>query len=393
MQSIAAQPSNQLRQDQGSQQLISLLVAMLAQITMEEADIAIIQAAVAQGAVKLLRSLFDVMSSEGGQQNLVSMLWHWSSQNSSMRQQVMDSGIAELQVSLLGLQHSPVQRQTAADQLSAYVSFPEQQQSSNQQPDSRLAEDLVHAGAPMALIEMLSNTYHELVRCSAANAIATLATFSPMSKLKIIAAGAYHPVVGMMGQSEPSSVREMGAVLMVTLSTGDPRDGPVFTQTEAVVQFAAIGAVPAVAEMLDPVNEPSTRIMAIQALQVMASAFDDRVQKALISAQVMPMLLDLLRVLSGRLAWDSSLDELQQPTIIGMKLKSAEILASIAINNKEHTRLLVELGVVPELIVVASDTDVPEEDREPVMRMLHHLCQTDQDVFAILNAMMSESNA
>lgn len=391
MQSITAQPSSQLRQDQDTQQLISLLVAMLSQLTMETSDQAIIQTIVSQGGVKLLRSLFDVMSSEGGQQNLVSMLWHWSTYSADIRQGVMEAGVAELQVSLLGLQHSPVQRQTAADQLSAYVSVPDQQDSDSNEPDSRLAEDLVHAGAPMPLIEMLSSRYHEQVRCSAAQALATLATFSPKSKMNIIAAGAYHPLVAMLQRAEGPRVKEMGCVLLVTLATGDPGAGPVFTQTEAAVQFAAIGAISALADMLQPVNEASTRIMAIQALHVMASTYEDRVQKALVSAQVVPPFLHLLRVLSDRLPWDRSLDELEQPTLIGMKIKSAEILAMLAVNNAAHTKVLVESGALPELVVVAADDSVPEAEREQLLRMLHHLCETDGDVLAILNAMMSET--
>ena len=366
---------------------------MLAQITSEDGDEHIIQTLVSQGAVRYLRSIHDVMSGEGAQQNLVSLLWHWTTHSTGVRQQVMDAGIAELQVGLLGLQHSPVQRRIAADQLCAYVSIPDQQQGSDQQParSSRLAEDLIHAGAPMALIELVGSRYHERVRCAAAKALATLATFCPTVKLKIIAAGACHPVVAMMGQSEPSAVRAMGALVLATLSAGDPGVGPVFTQTEAAVQFAGTGAVPALADMLRPINEPDTRIMAIQALKVMADAFDARIQTALVSAGVLPLLVDLLRVLSGRLDWDASLDDLEQPTIMGMRVTSAAILASIAVENPDYTKLLVDLGAVPELIVVASDTDIPEEEREYVMRMLHHMCQTDQDVFAILNAMMADN--
>lgn len=391
IQSITAQPSSRLRQDQDTQQLISLLVAMLSQLTMEKSDQAPIHTAVSQGGVKLLRSLFDVIASEGGQQNLVSMLWHWSTCTEDIRQQVMGIGMPELQVSLLGLQHSPVQRQTAADQLSAYVSFPTQQEDSNQKPDSRLAADLVHAGAPMQLIEMLSSRYHDQVRCSAAQAICTLATFSPKSKMNIIAAGAYHPVVAMLQRSESPAVKEAGCHLTVTLATGDPGAGPIFTQPEAAVQFAAIGAISALADMLRPVNKPSTRITAILVLHVMANAYEDRVQKALVSAQVVPLFLELLRVLSGRLPWDTSLDALEQPTIEGMKLKSAEILAMVAINNQAHTRLLVDTGAIPELVVVAAGSEVPEEDREQLLRLLHHLCKSDGDVLAILTAMMGET--
>jgi len=34
---------------------------------------------------------------------------------------------------------------------------------------------------------------------------------------------------------------------------------------------------------------------------------------------------------------------------------------------------------------------VPEEDREQLLRMLHHLCNSDGDVLAILSAMMTET--
>ena len=366
------------------------MVAMLAQITIEEADRSVIQTAAAQGAVKILRSLFEVMSGDGAQQNVVSMLWQWCTQDSDIRQQVMQCGMAEMQVALLSLQYSPVQRQTAADQLSAYVAYPTQQQDDDSEPDSHLAEDLIHAGAPMALIEMLSNRYHEQVRCSAGQAIATLATCSPGSKLKIIAAGAYHPVVAMMAPSEPVAVRESGAVLLITLTTGDPREGPVFTQDEAAVQFAAIGAIPALVDMLNPANEPSTRVMALQAVAVLASSLESRVQRALVSGNVIAVILDLLRVLAGRLHWDTALDVFQEQTLTGMRLKCAEILASVGINNKQNADLLVDSGAVPELVVVASDSTISEADRTTVMHLLHHLSKSDQDVLAILNAMMSD---
>ena len=390
MQGITSQPSSSLRQNADVQQLMSLMVAMLAQLTLEEANQSVIQTATAQGAVKMLRALFDVMSGDGAQQNVVSMLWHWAAQGGEIRQQIMDIGIAELQVNLLGLQHSPVQRQTAADQLSAYVAYPNQRREEGAEPDVRLADDLINAGAPMALIEMLDSRYHEHIRCSAGQAIATLATCSPASKLKIIAAGAFHAVVSMMAPAEPASVREYGAVLLITLATGDPREGPAFTQSEAAVQFTSIGAVSALVEMLNPVNEPSTRIMAVQALAVLSSAHENRIQKALISANIIPKALHLIRVLSGRLPWDSSFDVLEQSTLTGMQLKCSEILVSLGVDSKEHTRLLVDSGAIPELVVAASDSEVSEADRAPLMKMLRHLCNTDTDVLAILNAMMSD---
>ena len=390
LQGITSKPSSSIRQNPDVQQLMSLMVAMLAQLTLEETAQSVIQTATAQGAVKMLRSLFDVMSGDGAQQNVVSMLWHWATQGGDIRQQIMDVGIAELQVNLLGLQHSPVQRQTAADQLSAYVAYPNQRREEGTEPDARLADDLINAGAPMALIEMLSSQYHEHIRCSAGQAIATLATCSPSSKLKIIAAGALYAVVAMMAPVEPESVREYGAVLLITLATGDPRESPVFMQNEAAVQFTAIGAVTALVEMLNPVNEPSTRIMALQALAVLSSAHEDRIQKAMISAKIIPEALHLIRILAGRLPWDSSFDVLEQPTLIGMKLKCAEILVSLGVDSKEHTRLLVDAGAIPELVVAASDAEVSEADRAPLMKMLHHVCKTDTDVLAILNAMMSD---
>lgn len=387
----ASQRASHIQKDQELQQLLALMVAMLAQITVEEEDEPVIQSAVAQGAIKALRSLFDMLSGDGSQQNLVSMLWHWSARGGNIRKQVMACGMAELQVSLLGLQHSPVQRQTAADQLAAYVAYPNQVQDNTQPRDVRLAEDLINVGAPMALIEMLSSNYHELVRCSAGQAIATLATVSPGDKLKIIAAGAYRAVVGMMQPSEPAAVRESGAVLLITLATGDPAEGPVFTQNEAAVQFAAIGAIPALADMLSPVNGANTRVMALQAVSVLASALEERIQKALVSADILFVTLELLRVLAGRLEWDNSLDDLKEPTVIGMRLKCAEILACLGVNNKDHIKLLVDTGAIPEMTVVAADTDIPEAEREVIMKMLHHMCQTDGDVLAILSAMMSDN--
>lgn len=386
----ASQPASRLQKDQELQQLMALMISMLAQITIEAEDEAVIQSAVAQGAIMALRSAFDGLSGDGTQQNLVSMLWHWSARGGAVRKQIMACGMAELQVSLLGLQHSPVQRQTAADQLAAYVAYPNQVQDDTQPRDVRLAEDLINVGAPMALIEMLSSNYHELVRCSAGQAIATLATVSPGDKLKIIAAGAYRAVVGMMQPSEPAAVRESGAVLLITLATGDPEEGPVFTQNEAAVQFAAIGAIPALADMLSPVNGATTRIMALQAVSVLASALEERVQKALVSADILSVTLEMLRVLAGRLEWDSSFDELKEPTVIGMRLKCAEVLACLGVNNKDHIRLLVDAGAIQEITVVASDTDIPEAEREVIMRMLNHMCQTDGDVLAILSALMSD---
>lgn len=390
MQGTAQAPASQVRQNQDVQQLMALLMAMLAQITVEEGDEAVIHAAVAQGGVKILRSLFDVLSGDGTQQNLVSTLWHWSVQGNDVKQQIMDCGIAELQVSLMGLQHSPVQRQTAANQVAAYVAYPNQRQDDEQQPDTHLADDLINAGAPMALVEMLSSGYHEQVRGSAGQALATLATVCPGSKLKIIAAGAYHAVVATMQPSEPESVRQCGAMLLITLATGDPREGPMFTQTEAAVQFAAIGAIPALAAMLNPVNEASTRVMALQAIAVLSSSFEERVQKALVSTGILSATLDLLRVLAGRVEWESSLDGLKEPTVIGMRLKCAEILGSLAVENPANIKLLVDSGAIPEMTVVASDTDIPEAERDSVMRMLHYMCQKDQDVLAILSAMMSD---
>lgn len=386
----ASQPASRVQKDQEVQQLLALMVAMLAQITTDEEDTAVIEAAVAQGAIKTLHSAFDMLSAESGsQQNLVSLLWHWSVQGGSIRKQIMDCGMAELQVSLLGLQYSPVQRQTAADQLSAYVAYPNMTKDENQPRDVRLAEDLISVGAPMALIEMLSSSYHELVRCSAGQAIATLATVSPGDKLKIVAAGACRAVVGMMQPTEPAAVRESGAVLMITLAAGNP-EGPVFVQNEAAVQFAAMGAIPALADMLSPVYEPNTRVMALQAVSVLASALEERVQKALVSADILSITLDLLRVLAGRLEWDSSFDELKEPTLIGMRVKCAEILACLGVRNKDNIRLLVDTGAIPEMTVVASDTDIREDEREPIMRMLQHMCQSDGDVLAILSAMMAD---
>ena len=386
----ASQPASRVQKDQELQQLMALMVAMLAQITFEKEDEPVIQSAIAQGAIRVLRSVFDMLSGDGSQQNLVSMLWHWSSRGGDVRKQIMACGMAELQVSLLGLQHSPVQRQTAADQLAAYVAYPNQVQDDTQPRDVRLAEDLINVGAPMALIDMLSSNYHELVRCSAGQAIATLATVSPGDKMKIIAAGAIGAVVGMMQPSEPAAVRESGAVLLITLATGNPEEGPIFTQNEAAVQFAAMGAIPALADMLSPINGANTRVMALQAVSVLASALEERVQNALVSADILSVTLELLRVLAGRLEWDSSLDELKGPTVVGMRLKCAEILACLSVNNKDHIRLLVEAGAIPEMTVVASDTDIPEAEREVIMSMLHHMCQTDGDVLAILSAMMSD---
>lgn len=387
----ASQPASRVQKDQEVQQLLALMLAMLAQITTDEEDSPVIEAAAAQGAIKMLHSAFDMLSTESGsQQNLVSLLWHWSAQGGSIRKQIMECGMAELQVCLLGLQYSPVQRQTAADQLSAYVSYPNQIKDESQPKDVRLAQDLINVGAPMALIEMLSSSYHELVRCSAGQAIATLATVSPGDKLKILAAGAGHAVVGMMQPTEPAAVREYGAVLMITLATGDPEEAPVFAQNEAAVQFAAMGAIPALADMLSPVNEPDTRVMALQAVSVLASALEERIQKALVSANILSITLDLLRVLAGRLEWDSSFDELKEPTLIGMRLKCAEVLACLGVRNKDNIRLLVDTGAIPEMTVVASDTDIREEERVVIMRMLHHMCQSDGDVLAILSAMMAD---
>ena len=284
-----------------------------------------------------------------------------------------------------------MQRQTAAAQLSGYVAYPSQREGDPQQGNPQLAEDLINAQASMSLIEMLSPQYHEQVRCSAGQAIATLATFAPGSKMKIVAAGAYHAVVGMLQPSEPADVKQCGATLLATLATGDPREGPIFSQAETAVQFAAVGAIPALAHMMGPVNEPNTRIMALFAVSVLAGSLEERVQKALVSGGILSVTLDLLRVLAGRLEWDSSFDGLKEPTLIGMRLKCAEILACIGVNNKENVRLLVDSGAIPELTVVASDTDIPEPEREQLMGMMHHMCQNDGDVLAILSAMMSDS--
>lgn len=391
MHNVVSQPPSKVRQDQEQQHLISLVSGILAQITLGDTGLPVIRKATAQGAIKALRSLFDLISIEGGQQNMVSMLWHWSSQGDDYRQQILDCGIAELAVSLLGRQYSPVQRQTAADQLSAYVAYPTQREEDEPRPDdSRLADDLIDAGAPVALIEMLKDRYHARVRCSAAQAISTLATFSPGNKLKIIAAGAYTTVVEMLLSCEPSEIREAGAVTMITLASGDPREGPVASQTEAVVQFANVGAVLALVEMMNPVNEPSTRVMGLQALAVMANAFDDRIQKALVSAQVIPKVLHLLRVLGGRLERDSSLDQMSKETKAGVQLKAAEILACIGIDNQDNIALLVESGAIPEMIAVASDSHLSEADKDALIKMIQYLCKINDDVLAILSAMMSE---
>ena len=391
LQDCATKSLPEQRQDTALQQFMALLVAILAQVTLEDRDVSVTRKAVAQNAVKLLRSLFEILSGEGAQQNVVSMLWHWSSRDPDIRQQVLDVGIAEMQSFLLTPQFSPVQRQVAADQLAAYVSVPDQDQFKTEGADPALADDLINAGATVALAEMLNHNYHEDVRCSASQALATLATFSPKSKLKIMAAGTFKPVVQMLHPSAPDSVREAGAVLLITLATGDPREGPIFMQTEAVVQFAGIGAVIGLADMLEPQNAINIRIMAIQALSVLASSFDSRVQKALVSAGVLPVLLNILRVLSGSVSWDKSFDQLKQPTLFGMRLKCAEILAAVGINDADNCRMLVDLGAIPEVVVVCSDNDLPEAERESIQRLLQYLCHTDQDILAILSAMMNES--
>lgn len=390
LQDCATKPKPEQRQDKALQQFMALLVAILAQVTLEDRDLTVTRQAVSQNAVKLLRSLFEILSGDGAQQNVVSMLWHWSSRDAAIRQEILDVGIAEMQSYLLSSYFSPVQRQVAADQLAAYVSVPDQQQFDATTADPTLAQDLIDAGASVALVDMLKSSFQQDVRCSAAQALAVLATFSPKSKMKLIAAGAFKPVVQMLHPSAPNAVRESGAMLLITLATGDPRDGPLFTQTEAVMQFASIGAVAGFAEMLRPENSPSVRIMAIQGLSVMVSSFDSRVQKALVSAGVLPILLDIVRVLSGSLSWDKKFDELKQPTLSGMRLKCAEILASVGVNDADNCSLLVDIAAIPEIVAVCSDSDLPEPERETVMRLLQYLCQTDEDILAILNAMMQE---
>ena len=390
LQDCATKPKPEQRQDKALQQFIALLVAILAQVTLEDRDLTVTRQAVSQNAVKLLRSLFEILSGDGAQQNVVSMLWHWSSRDAAIRQEVLDVGIAEMQSYLLSSYFSPVQRQVAADQLAAYVSVPDQQQFDATTADPTLAQDLIDAGASVALVDMLKSSFQQDVRCSAAQALAVLATFSPKSKMKLIAAGAFKPVVQMLHSSAPNAVRESGAMLLITLATGDPREGPLFTQTEAVLQFASIGAVAGFADMLRPENSPSVRIMAIQGLSVMVSSFDSRVQKALVSAGVLPILLDILRVLSGTLSWDKKFHELKQPTLFGMRLKCAEILASVGINDADNCSLLVDIAAIPEIVAVCSDSGLPEPERETVIRLLQYLCQTDEDILAILNAMMQE---
>ena len=331
LQDVATRAPADQRSNPALQQFIAMLIGILAQITQHDPDLAITEQVVSKWGIALMRKLFETMSGEGTQQNVVSMLWHWSSRDLSIREEVMSIGIAEMQSYLLSPQHSPVQRKVAADQLAAYVSVPNQQVFTAEDADSTLAEDLINAGASLALVDMLNSSQHESVRCSAAQALAVLGTFSPKSKLKMMAAGAFQPVVAMLSPSAPDSVREAGATLLITLAAGDPREGPVFTQTEAVVQFAGIGAIAGLANMLQPGNAAPVRIMAIQALAIMASSFDSRVQKALVSSGVVLMLLDTLRVLSGRVDWDPSFDGLPEPTLRGMKMKSAEIIASVAI--------------------------------------------------------------
>lgn len=390
LQDCATKPKPEQRSDQALQQFMALLIAILAQVTLEDHDVSVTRKAVSQNAVKLLRSVFEILSGEGAQQNVVSMLWHWSSKDAAIREEVFSVGIAEMQTFLLSSYFSPVQRQVAADQLSAYVSVPDQQEFTTEGADSTLANDLINAGAAAALVDMLRSQFHQDVQCSAAQALAVLATFSPKSKLKLMSAGAFKPVVHMLRPSAPNYVRETGAMLLVTLATGDPRDGPVFTQTEAVVQFAGIGAVTALAEMLRPTNSVNVRIMAIQGISVMVSSFDSRVQKAVVSSGVLPVLLDILRILSGTVSWDPKFDELKQPTLFGMRLKCAEILASVGIENADNCSLLVEMGAVPEILVVCSDEKLPEAERESVTRLVQYLCQTDEDILAILSAMMLE---
>lgn len=388
LQDVATRAPADQRSNPALQQFIAILIGIIAQITLDDPDLSITEQVVSRGGVKLMRTLFETLTGEGSQQNVVSMLWHWSSRDVSIREEVVAVGIAEMQSYLLSPQHSPVQRKVAADQLAAYVSVPNQQEFSAEDADSNLAEDLINAGASLALVDMLHSSQHESIRCSAAQALAVLGTFSPKSKLKMMAAGAFKPVVAMLSPSAADSVREAGATLLITLAAGDPREGPVFTQTEAVVQFAGIGAVAGLANMLQPGNTPAVRIMAIQALAIMASSFDSRVQKALVSSGVVLMLLDVLRVLSGRVDWDPSFDRLQQPTLNGIRMKSAEILTSVAINDADHCRLLVDIAAIPEIIIVCADTDLPEKERDHLTRMVQFLCQTDEDILAILSAMM-----
>ena len=96
-------------------------------------------------------------------------------------------------------------------------------------------------------------------------------------------------------------------------------------------------------------------------------------------------------MLSGNAPWDKSFTELKQPTLFGMRLKCAEILAAVGINDADNCRMLVDLGAIPEVVVVCSDSELPEAQRESIQRLLQYLCHTDEDVLAILSAMMNES--
>ena len=287
----------------------------------------------------------------------------------------------------MGPQHPLHHRVTAADQLSAYVGVPGQQ-ADEDLPPPRLATQMVDAGAPVLLVEMLQNSQHGEVRRSAAHAIATLATVAPSTKVKIIAAGAFQPVVELLRDEDDHTVREIGAVLLVTLVSGDATAEASADQTEAAVAFAAAGAIPPLVDMMRPIYTPGTRLVALTALHIMANTFDLRVQRALMSAQIVPQIMNLTGMLIGRLPWDQSFDDVDMDVVYEIKMKTAELLAMLGIDNKEHTGLLVGAGAVQDMIGVLAGEGVDEEKKNFLMGMLQRLCQTNPAVLDIVNSMM-----
>ena len=91
MNNVADLATSAVRNNPDHQELISVLVSTLAQLTID-ADKRFAQKAVKESGIISLCNLYSKVSKEGGQQNVVSMLWHWSTLDPDIRQQVIDAG-------------------------------------------------------------------------------------------------------------------------------------------------------------------------------------------------------------------------------------------------------------------------------------------------------------
>ena len=119
----------------------------------------------------------------------------------------------------------------------------------------------------------------------------------------------------MLAKSETSKVREIAAVLLVTVLAQDSTKQKVDEEIEAAIQFASYRAIPPLVKMLQPANEPGTHVIAITSLHVLAQTLDECVIRALMSEELVASLMRITGMLTGRLDFDSNFEDMEMVAI------------------------------------------------------------------------------